>query len=210
MEEKDMLEIVDIRDATEEEIKEYTRKQESPEWQQQGTVKDVMNKLREQERRSMEIKYRVWDKDRKEYLSAGNVFIRIQPGEMPEQSDIYLDLIDETKNKYKNRFVVEAFTGMKDIHGIEIYEGDILMGYKNKDDLAVVEYGEFFVIDAETYNRVDKIIGWHTHVLKTDVLSVCEPFCLTMPLNEDYIVRREYSVLKKRIHQTELKRVRKV
>lgn len=29
-----MLEIVDIRDATEEEIKEYTRKQESPEWQQ--------------------------------------------------------------------------------------------------------------------------------------------------------------------------------
>ncbi|CDB20027.1 unknown [Blautia sp. CAG:52] len=34
MEEKDMLEIVDIRDATEEEIKEYTRKQESPEWQQ--------------------------------------------------------------------------------------------------------------------------------------------------------------------------------
>lgn len=33
MEEKDMLEIVDIRDATEEEIKEYTRKQGSPEWQ---------------------------------------------------------------------------------------------------------------------------------------------------------------------------------
>lgn len=29
-----MLEIVDIRDATEEEIKEYTRKQESQEWQQ--------------------------------------------------------------------------------------------------------------------------------------------------------------------------------
>lgn len=34
MEEKDMLEIVDIRDATEEEIKGYTRKQESPKWQQ--------------------------------------------------------------------------------------------------------------------------------------------------------------------------------
>ena len=85
-------------------------------------MKDVMNKLSEQERRSMETKYRVWDKDRKEYLSAGNVFIGIHPGEMPEQSDIYLDLIDETKNKYKNRFVVEAFTGMKDIHGTEIYE----------------------------------------------------------------------------------------
>lgn len=35
-----MLEIVDIRDATEEEIKEYIQKQENPEWQQ-GIVKDA-------------------------------------------------------------------------------------------------------------------------------------------------------------------------
>lgn len=30
----EMLEIVDIRDATEKEIQEFTKKQESPEWQQ--------------------------------------------------------------------------------------------------------------------------------------------------------------------------------
>ena len=29
-----MLEIIDIRDATEEEIQEFTKKQEKPEWQQ--------------------------------------------------------------------------------------------------------------------------------------------------------------------------------
>lgn len=47
-------------------------------------MKDVMNKLSEQERRSMERKYRVWDKDRKEYLSAEKVFIGICQGKMPE------------------------------------------------------------------------------------------------------------------------------
>ena len=84
------------------------------------------------------------------------------------------------------------------------------MERRSMKEISLWEYGEFFVIDTETYNRVDKVVGWHTHTLKTDELSACEPFCLTMPLNEDYIARREYSVLKKRIHQTELKRVRKV
>lgn len=34
MEVEDMLEIIDIRDATEEEIQEFTKKQQQPEWQQ--------------------------------------------------------------------------------------------------------------------------------------------------------------------------------
>lgn len=34
MEMEDMLEIIDIRDATEKEIQEFTKKQEKPEWQQ--------------------------------------------------------------------------------------------------------------------------------------------------------------------------------
>ena len=41
-----MLEIVDIRDAAEKEIKEYTQKQESPE-RQQGTVGDAYEQSRE-------------------------------------------------------------------------------------------------------------------------------------------------------------------
>lgn len=41
-----MIEITDIRDATEEEIQKFTKKQEKPEWQQ-GIVGDVYEQSRE-------------------------------------------------------------------------------------------------------------------------------------------------------------------
>lgn len=41
------------------------------------------------------IKFRVWDKYRNEYLSGGNVFIGIKPGQLPLDSVIYV------KRRYK-------------------------------------------------------------------------------------------------------------
>lgn len=96
------------------------------------------------------------------------------------------------------------YTGLTDKNGNEIWENDILRGHGNDDDLAKVVFGEFNVIDVETHEKVDRVIGWHTKVIETDVLSKCEPFCLPMPLTDFYIKQCEYEVVKNVFDNPEL------
>ena len=96
------------------------------------------------------------------------------------------------------------YTGLTDRDGKKIWENDILRGHGNDDDLAKVVFGEFNVIDVETYGKVDRVIGWHTKVIETDVLSKCKPFCLPMPLTDFYIKRCEYEVVKNAFDNPEL------
>lgn len=86
------------------------------------------------------------------------------------------------------------YTGFTDKNGKKIWENDILIGHGNDRDLSKVSFGKFYVIDVETLNKVDEVVGWHTEVIETDALSKCEPFCLPMPLTEFYIKRSEFEV----------------
>lgn len=86
-------------------------------------------------------------------------------------------------------------TGLKDKNDNLIYENDILMCHGNKKDIVKVVYGKFAVIDIETLEKIDNVIGWHYEVIQTDTLSKLEPFNLSMPLTDEYIKTCEFEVI---------------
>lgn len=86
-------------------------------------------------------------------------------------------------------------TGFKDKNGKLIWENDILMCHGNSEDLVKAVFGEFNLINAETLEVIDRVIGWHYEVVPTDALSKCEPFCFPMPLTEEYVKICEMEVV---------------
>lgn len=79
-------------------------------------------------------------------------------------------------------------TGLRDKNGKLIWENDILMCYDNTDNLVKVAYGEFDVIDADSLNVSDSVIGWHHEVVSMDALKKYELLRYDMlPLTEYYI-----------------------
>ena len=62
------------------------------------------------------------------------------------------------------------------------------MCYDNTDNLVKMAYGEFDVIDADSLNVSDSVIGWHHEVVSMDALKKYELLRYDMlPLTEYYI-----------------------
>lgn len=114
------------------------------------------------------------------------------------------------ENWYKvDKNTICQYTGLTDKNSNKIWENDILQGHGNPKDLVKIVYGKFYVINIETLEKIDEVIGWHTEVIPTDEISKREPFCLPMPLTDFYIDRSEFEVINNIFDNPELLEVNK-
>lgn len=93
-----------------------------------------MNKIGENKMNDR-FKFRVWDKELREYSIAPN-YINCETGELEQLN------LPEGLSPGGERFIVEQCTGLKDINGKLIYEGEIV---------CIVEYSDY-----ERRNAIEK------------------------------------------------------
>lgn len=123
----------------------------------------------------------------------------VQTGKLTVERDRALAVVQKVVGKFvaaEAVIVGRESSGVADMRGKTICNGDIVMCHNNPEDIYKVVLGEFNVIDAETFEIVENVVGWHTEVIPTvDPLSAVEPFNLPMPLNRFYIERGEMVVI---------------
>jgi uncharacterized phage protein (TIGR01671 family) len=101
-----------------------------------------------------ELKFRVWDKEDKKYVSHSHIAINGNGILLITNSGMYLDFKNEHYAHLSQKYIVQQWTGCYDKNHTPIYEGDILAadhdGGEGEANIGVVYFAAgTFMIDGD-------------------------------------------------------------
>ena len=116
-----------------------------------------------------EIKFRVWDKLLKEFNVLSLHDITEDDYWYDGKSEMWSVFYDGTHEQEK--FIIEQYTGLKDIHGVEICEGDRIKYHDDlssgKDyNLGIIKFGEYYQDGSGGEYGGSKCLGFYVEMTK--------------------------------------------